>query len=380
MTLVPLSTAGPGRPLLVLGPSLGTSVTSLWSRCAAELPHFEIVGWELPGHGRGTPTREPFTVEQLAAAVVAAVDDAHGPDTTFTYAGDSIGGAVGLALLLEHAERIEAATLCCTGARIGTRQTWDERAAAVRTGGTAAVVEGSIARWFGPGFREREPEAAAALLGALRDADAESYALACGALAAFDVRDRVGAIERPLTLVGGRHDVPTPVAGLREIADAVGHARLVELDVAHLAPAEDPVTVAVLIASRPVASATVADARDAGMRVRREVAGDAYVDRAVAGTTAFTREFQDFITRYAWGGVWTRDGLDRRSRSIVTLTALVARGHHDELAMHVQGALTNGLTREEIAEVLLQCAIYLGVPDANAAFRVAQRVFDELDG
>lgn len=125
----------------------------------------------------------------------------------------------------------------------------------------------------------------------------------------------------------------------------------------------------------------MADAERAsrGMTVRREVLGDEHVDRAIAGTTEFTEPFQDLITRYAWGEIWTRPGLDRRMRSAVTLTALVAHGHLGELAMHVRGALNNGLTREEVGEILLQTAVYCGVPAANAAFAVAQRAFDELD-
>jgi 4-carboxymuconolactone decarboxylase len=114
-----------------------------------------------------------------------------------------------------------------------------------------------------------------------------------------------------------------------------------------------------------------------GMTVRREVLGDAHVDRAEARTTAFTADFQDFITRYAWGEIWTRPGLDRRTRSCITLTALIARGHLDELAMHVRAAVRNGLTAEEIKEVLLQVAVYCGVPAANSAFAVAQRVLIE---
>ncbi|RHW24060.1 4-carboxymuconolactone decarboxylase [Nocardioides immobilis] len=114
---------------------------------------------------------------------------------------------------------------------------------------------------------------------------------------------------------------------------------------------------------------------DHGMKVRREVLGDAHVDRATAEATDLTSDFQRFITEYAWGGIWTRPGLDRRSRSIVTLTALIARGHDEELAMHLRAALRNGLTRDEVKEVLLQTAVYCGVPDANTAFRIAQEVF-----
>lgn len=118
---------------------------------------------------------------------------------------------------------------------------------------------------------------------------------------------------------------------------------------------------------------------DRGMAVRREVLGHTHVDRAEAEATDFTHDFQAFVTEYAWGTIWTRPGLDRRSRSMIALTALVARGHQVELAAHIRGALRNGLSRDEIKEVLLQTAIYCGVPEANSAFRIAQGVFDEVD-
>jgi 4-carboxymuconolactone decarboxylase len=114
-----------------------------------------------------------------------------------------------------------------------------------------------------------------------------------------------------------------------------------------------------------------------GMRVRREVLGDEHVDAAIERTTEFTADFQDLITRYAWGEIWARPGLDRKTRSAITLTALVALNHHEELAMHVRAALRNGLTPDEIKEVLLHAAVYCGVPAANRAFAVAQAVLDE---
>ena len=116
---------------------------------------------------------------------------------------------------------------------------------------------------------------------------------------------------------------------------------------------------------------------DEGMRIRREVLGDEHVDHAIGNTTEFTAEFQDLITRYAWGEIWARPGLDRKTRSCITLTALTALNHHEELAMHVRAALRNGVTPDEIKEVLLQAAIYCGVPAANRAFAVAQQVLDE---
>jgi 4-carboxymuconolactone decarboxylase len=119
------------------------------------------------------------------------------------------------------------------------------------------------------------------------------------------------------------------------------------------------------------------DTYDAGMKARREVLGDEHVDRAIDSTTDFTAAFQDFITRYAWGSVWTRDGLDRRTRSCITLAVLTALGREGEIAMHVRAARTNGLTHEEISEVLLHTAVYAGVPAANAAYAIAQRVLAE---
>ena len=114
-----------------------------------------------------------------------------------------------------------------------------------------------------------------------------------------------------------------------------------------------------------------------GMRVRREVLGDAHVDRSIAGTTAFTEAFQDMVVRHAWGDVWARPGLDRRTRSCITLAVLTALHCHEELAIHLRGALRNGLSPEEIAEVLLHTAVYAGVPAANTAFGIASRVLEE---
>ncbi len=145
--------------------------------------------------------------------------------------------------------------------------------------------------------------------------------------------------------------------------------------VGHLAPAEAPDRVA----DTDRRAMCDHDSYTAGMAVRREVLGDAHVDRAVAATTEFTADFQDLITRYAWGTIWTRPGLDRRSRSLITLTAMVARGHHEELAMHLRAARRNGLSNDEIKELLLQTAIYCGVPDANTAFRIANQVLADYD-
>jgi 3-oxoadipate enol-lactonase / 4-carboxymuconolactone decarboxylase len=371
-----------GRPLLLLGPSLGTSAATLWGAVAQKLiGHVRVVGWDLPGHGRGTGT-EPFTMAELAAAVLALADELNAE--TFHYAGDSVGGCVGLQLALDAPRRVETATLLCTGAVIGTPDGWHERAATVRGQGMHTMLAGSTQRWFGPGFIERQPGVSAALLDALSHTDPESYAQTCEALAGFDVTDRLHEIVTPVLAVAGSDDGPTPPDSLQRIASGVKNGDIVVLDgVAHLAPAEAPDRVAGLIAEHvglPRATpVTPDDVYAAGMAVRREVLGDAHVDRAVAATTELTADFQRMITEYAWGTIWTRPGLDLRSRSMITLTAMVARGHHEELAMHLRAARRNGLTNDEIKEVLMQTAIYCGVPDANSAFRIAAEVLPHID-
>jgi 3-oxoadipate enol-lactonase/4-carboxymuconolactone decarboxylase len=364
----------PDAPLLLLGPSVGTSAAALWATAAERLAgQLHVVGWDLPGHGRSPAGA--YRIPDLAAGVVALADDI-APGAAFHYAGDSIGGAVGLQLLLDAPERVLTAALLCTGAVIGRPDDWAARAATVRTAGTDAVVELAAQRWFAPGFVDRRPDVAAALVDALRDTDDESYAQACESLADFDVTDRLGEITTPVLAIAGADDIPTPPEGLARIAAGVKDGRLIVLHgVGHLAPVEDAERVAELIVGhvRP-------DTYTAGMAVRRQVLGDAHVDRAVANTTEFTADFQEFITEYAWGTIWTRPGLDRRSRSLITLTALIARGHHEELAMHLRAARRNGLTNDEIKELIMQTAIYCGVPDANTAFRIADQVLAEDDG
>jgi 3-oxoadipate enol-lactonase / 4-carboxymuconolactone decarboxylase len=380
---VQLSDPGAGPPLM-LGNSIGTSGTALWSASAAFFgERFHVVAWDLPGQGRPStssgntkPVSPGFTMAELAAGVLAFADrvltERGEPSGRLYYAGDSLGGG-GLQALLDAPERIAAAVLLCTGAKIGDAEGWRERAARVRASGTTAVINQSVERWFAPEFLDREPEVGARLLDSLRAADAEAYALACEALADFDVRFRLGEIAVPVLAVAGAEDFATPPELLAEIANGVQSGKLQILDgVAHLAPAEAPEEVAKLIMKHFDAEELGINRYATGMRVRREVLGDAHVDRATSARTDFTRNLQQLITDYAWGTIWTRRGLDRRSRSMITLTALVARGHHEELAMHVRAARRNGLSVDEIKEVLLQAAIYCGVPDANTTFRIAQ--------
>lgn len=410
----------PAPAVLIVLPSLGTSVSALWQTAAEDFgrlsPDTAVIGIDLPGHGRspaldvpaGTPRSDVprVTMAELAEAVLATVDrvmpDVAEEGAGISVAGDSIGGALALQLALDHPARFERIAVFCTGAKIGEPEGWEERAETVAISGTPTQVIGSAERWFAPGFMERAPEASAALLHSLQDADRFSYAALCYTLADYDIRERLDEIVLPVLAVAGAEDKPTPPTKLAEIASGVRAARLEVLEgAAHLVPIEAPEVTAGLLsdflAGRGAAEAdaaavgaelpTASGPRDAdrdevwaaGMRVRREVLSNAHVDRANAAVTDFTADFQDLITRFAWGEIWTRPGLDRRMRSAITLTAMIAGGHEAELKMHVKAALRNGLSRDEIKEVLLQSAIYCSVPSANTAFAIAAEALAEVD-
>ena len=385
-TVTPVRGPAPAAPLVVLGTSLGTT-TSLWDRVVGPLAErYRVLRFDLPGHGASPAALHPFTVAGLADAVIALVDSVGGG--SFHYAGISLGGAVGLELAVRHPKRLLSLGVICSGPKIGTADGWIERAAQIRGSGTPSVVVSSAQRWFAPGFLERDPAAGSAALNELSRVNDESYALCCEALAQYDVTDAVGGILLPVLCVSGEFDVATPTSMLVDLAASVPGARheLIRA-AAHLPALERPAEVTALLldlfaaasAITGPASRTAAQAYDDGMAVRRGVLGDAHVDRATAAITPETADFQDFITRYAWGEIWTRPGLDRRTRSFLTIAALVTGGHEGELAMHVRAALTNGLSRAEISEAILHTAIYAGVPAANAAFAVARDTFATLD-
>ncbi|WP_136709135.1 alpha/beta fold hydrolase [Agromyces sp. H66] len=224
-----------GAPLVVLGSSIGTS-SVLWEQVIPILAdRYRVVAWDLPGHGRARPATEPFTIAELADAVAEAVS---GSGPVF-YAGVSLGGAVGLELLLRHPELVKAAAIVCSGAKIGQSETWHERADQVRAQSTSVRIIPSAQVWFAPGSIEREPELTGRLLHVLQDADDESYAACCDALAEFDVRDRLGEITAPVLAVWGEHDTATPEATAAEIANGVRDGRLERIaGAAHLPPAE----------------------------------------------------------------------------------------------------------------------------------------------
>ncbi|MDT0614907.1 bifunctional 3-oxoadipate enol-lactonase/4-carboxymuconolactone decarboxylase PcaDC [Streptomyces lancefieldiae] len=421
-------------PVLILGPSLGTT-WHMWDRQVPELAqHWRIFRFDLPGHG-GAPAHPGGSVAELTTRLLATLDGLG--VQRFGYAGCAFGGAVGIELALRHPERLASLALIAASPRFGTADEFRQRGVIVRTNGLDPIARSAPERWFTGGFAAAQPAITEWAVQMVRTTDPGCYISACEALAAFDVRGELGRVGVPTLVLVGSDDQVTGPAEARTLVAGIPDARLAVVPGAsHLVPVEQPAAVTDLLvrhfstawqiahdtstgqiavpavhATAPAAStapvqpalmtapvppqaAPVAeiapavvpapvpgqgrtDPYDAGLKVRREVLGDAHVDGALAQADEFSGDFQEFLTRYAWGEIWDRPGLDRRTRSCVALTALVAGGHLEDLASHTRAALRNGLTPGEIKEVLLQAAVYCGVPAANSAFRVAQQVIRE---
>jgi len=373
-SVLPVRSGAPGARLIVLGPSLGTT-SAIWDTVAHSLAEtYRVLRFDLPGHGFSPAATEPFTISDVASAVVELVDSVGGG--SFYYAGDSLGSAVGLTLASEHPDRVLGLVAFCVTANFGGPDGWIARAAQIRASGTASVVALSASRWYAPDYLDREPAAGAAALNQLVEVDDESYALCCDALERFDFTAAAGELRVPSVLAVGEFDIATPPDRVRTLAELIPNARYVVIPgAAHLPVMETPAAALEVIRS----ALPVETGYEAGMIVRRAVLGDAHVDAANSRITPETADFQEFITRYAWGEVWTRPGLSRRDRSLITLASLVTGGHENEIAMHVRAAITNGVTRAEISEVILHTSIYAGVPAANSAFAILREVFAQLD-
>lgn len=235
LTLTELAPGPTGGDTLLVGPSLGTAVSSLWGEAAVLLgSRFRVLGWDLPGHGASESASGPFTLDQLADELLDAVG------SPFHYAGVSVAGAVGLHLALTGHKNVRSVAVVCSGAKLGTRESWQERAALVRAEGIMPLVEGSRERWFSDRTRAEKGAVVEALLHELTEVNPSSYAYVCEALGEHDVRARLGEITIPTLALCGGDDVVCPPDLMAEVADGVPNGRLVVLpEVGHLAPAED---------------------------------------------------------------------------------------------------------------------------------------------
>ncbi|MFJ6248732.1 MULTISPECIES: alpha/beta fold hydrolase [unclassified Streptomyces] len=394
-------------PVLVLGPSLGTTF-HMWDRQIPELTRdWRIVRFDLPGHG-GAPAQPFGSVAELGDRLLATLDGLG--IQRFGYAGCSFGGAVGLDLALRAPHRVASLALVATSPRFGTADEFRQRGVIVRANGLEPMARTAPEQWFTPLFAGAQPAIVDWAVQMVRTTDPACYIAACEALAVFDVREALGRIGVPALVLVGSEDQVTGPAEARTLVAGIADARLAVVPGAsHLAPVEQPAAVTDLLldhfagtvqetagapavppppagpapaaeAAAPAPAAETAgdgrpDPYGKGLGLRREVLGDAHVDRALAEDPDGT--LQGLVNRYEWGEVWSREGLDRRVRSAVTLTALLAGGHREALADHTRAALRNGLSPDEIREIVLHAGVYCGLPAAETALRVVTRVIAE---
>lgn len=380
----------PEAPALLLANSLGTDL-SLWDPVIPQLARrFHVIRFDKRGHGASDvpPGMAEWSLEALARDALA-VADAAGAER-FAYAGISIGGMIGVWLGANAPQRVTRLVLSNTSAEMPSAG-WADRIAAVRANGMAGLVDGVMQRWFTEPYRARADATFQTVREHFLQVDPAGYVGCCAAIRDMRIADLPASIAAPTLVITGTHDIATPRAMGEAIAAAVpAGARLVELPVAHIPHPEQPDRfLAALLgfllegqggegeAGEGEAAFGTERARwEAGMARRKAMLGAGYVDAASARSTPFTHPFQDLITRYAWGEIWTRPGLDARTRRLLVLAQMVALGRWEEFRLHVRAGLEAELTEADLQELLLQSAVYCGVPAANTAFHHAKELLE----
>jgi 3-oxoadipate enol-lactonase/4-carboxymuconolactone decarboxylase len=360
-----------GRPVLILSHSISTD-HAMWELQMEDLlPHFQILRYDTRGHGASDATPGDYSIEMLGKDILALADRLEIPQ--FAFCGLSLGGAIGQWVAADAPTRITHLVLANTSPQFLPRTNWEARIAAVVKGGMPAVVDVAMQRFFSAETLAKQNPHVASTRSVFLGTDPVGYLGCCAALRDMNHSDLLRQIKAPTLVISGDRDVATPWSGHGErLAQEIRGAKALHLAAAHLSNIERPhsFTTALLEFLLPRPSAD-AESLEAGFEVRRAVLGDAHVDKAIAATTEFTRDFQEFITRYAWGTIWSRPELDRRTRRLLVLAVTASLGRWEEFALHLRAGLASDLELCDLKEVLLQTAVYAGVPVANTAFQIA---------
>lgn len=356
-------------PVLVLSHSLGMDHGMFQEQAAALSPFFRVLRYDTRGHGASAAPDGDYEIASLGRDVLALVDALGIPQ--FAFCGVSIGGMIGQWLGLHAADRVTRLVLANTSPRVADPAAMEARRRLVLEGGMAAVVDTALDRFFSPATRAADAVCVSDARRTLLSTNPTGYAGCCAAIRDMDHRAHLGRITVPTLVIGGDLDVSMPWSDHGAVlADAIPGARAVRLAAAHLSNLERPRAFAAAL-SDFLLPENDDDPIVPGAVVRRQVLGDAHVDKATALTTDFTRDFQQLITRYAWGTIWTRPGLDRRTRRLLVLAITASMGRWEEFGLHLRTGLDHELEWPDLEEVLLQTAVYAGVPAANTGFHLA---------
>jgi len=366
------------KPVLVLSHSIGTD-HAMWAPQVPDLlPHFQVLRYDTRGHGASEVTKGDYSIELLGRDVLGLADSLGMPK--FSFCGLSLGGAIGQWLGVNAADRLTYLVLANTAPKFGERSNWETRIKMVRDGGMAAFVDMALQRFFSPNTLLHSTACASAVKSVFLGTDPAGYVGCCAALRDFDSHQILRNIRVPTLVISGDRDISTPWAGNGEVlAREIPHARSLELPAAHLSNLERPRSFLAALFEFLLPEGDEIHRPKAGLAVRRAMLGDEHVDRAIAATNDFNHEFQDLITRYAWGTIWTRPQLDLRTRRLLALATMAALGRWEEFAMHIRSGLQHELEPSDLKELLLEIAIYAGVPAANTGFQIAQKILESAE-
>lgn len=364
------------KPLIVFANSLGTDAR-IWSSVVELLSNqYRFLRYDMRGHGLSTCEGGRDLAEHVDD-LIHLLDELN--ESQVMLCGLSVGGMVAQVVADRRPDLIKALILCATAPQIGTPEMWEDRIQTVETHGVAAIKDAVLARWFSADYGRFSPAQLSLWSNMLEHTPVEGYVNTCRAIRDADNHAVCGRLRVPTLCIAGDKDGATPPALVESMAALIPGAQYEVIPGAgHLPCIEQPAALATVI-DRFIASQGKHACRfERGMSVRRSVLGSVHVDRAEANKTNFDEPFQRFITESAWGAVWSRPGLSKRDRSLITIAMMAVLGHEEELAMHIRATANTGATMLEVREVLLQVAVYGGAPASNIAMRIAKREYARM--
>jgi len=356
-----------GLPALIFSHSLGLD-HGMWDGQVADLlPHFLMLRYDIRGHGASAVTKGDYSIEQLGRDALALADRLE--IRQFAFCGLSLGGMIGLWLAANAPERLTHVVLANTSARPDA-QAMETRRRTVLDQGMPAVEGLVMGRFFSADVLASNRPAVAGARRTLLATDPAGYAGCCAAVRDADQTASLARIRVPALVVSGDGDLSLPWQGHSDrLASSIAGAQVAHLPTAHISNLETPRSFSAALLQFLVPPP--ADRLQAGMAIRRAMLGDEHVDQAIAAATDLTRDFQELVTSYAWGTIWTRPGLDPRTRRLLVLAITASLGRWDEFKLHLRAGLAHELEPCDVKEALLQIAVYAGVPAANTAFHLA---------